>query len=88
MQNLIGLTRAAATSAITAAGLTVRTVTLGSSAAVRPGSVISESPAAGTVVAGGSAVDLVIRIQPHALDLNSDGSGDVCSSTTSRPGCG
>src|SRR5437773_2537078 len=58
--NVVGQTQATATRAITGAGLTVGTVTMQSSSTVASGSVISESPTAGTRVAIGSAVDLVV----------------------------
>src|SRR5438105_185043 len=58
--NVVGQTQAAATSAITSAGLTRGTVTQQSSTTVASGSVISQSPAAGTSVAKGSAVNLVV----------------------------
>ena len=58
--NVTGQTQAAATSAITGAGLTVGGVTQQSSSTVASGSVISQSPAAGTSVASGSAVSLVV----------------------------
>src|SRR5438445_227158 len=58
--NVVGQTQAAATSAITGAGLTAGTVTQQSSTTVASGNVISESPAAGTSVANGSAVSLVV----------------------------
>ncbi len=58
--NVVGDTQAAATTAITGAGLTVGTVTTQSSTTVPSGEVISESPAAGTSVASGSAVNLVV----------------------------
>src|SRR6266699_2335350 len=58
--NVVGQTQAAATSAITSAGLTAGTVTMQSSTTVASGNVISESPAAGTSVANGSAVNLVV----------------------------
>src|SRR5205807_7347754 len=58
--NVVGQTQAAATSAITSAGLTRGTVTQQSSTTVASGSVISESPAAGADVVRGSAVDLVV----------------------------
>jgi hypothetical protein len=57
--NVVGQTQAAATAAITSAGLVVGTVTQQSSNVVASGDVISESPAAGTSVASGSAVNLV-----------------------------
>ncbi|HME09854.1 MAG TPA: PASTA domain-containing protein, partial [Bryobacteraceae bacterium] len=58
--NVVGQTQAAATTAITGAGLVVGTVTTAASSTVPSGSVISESPAAGTKVNFGSAVNLVI----------------------------
>jgi probable HAF family extracellular repeat protein len=58
--NVVGQTQAAATTAITGAGLTVGTVTSQPSSTVAAGSVISESPAVGTSVSSGSAVNLVL----------------------------
>lgn len=58
--SVTGDTQAAATTSITGAGLVVGSVTAGSSPTVPLGEVISESPAAGTSVAPGSAVNLVI----------------------------
>ena len=58
--NVVGDTQAAASTAITGAGLTVGTVTPQSSSTVASGKVISESPAAATSVAKGSAVALVV----------------------------
>src|SRR4029079_8259562 len=55
---VVGLTPAAASSAITGAGLTVGTITTQTSATVPAGSVISSSPSAGTQVTVGSAVNL------------------------------
>src|SRR5207248_881817 len=52
--------QASATSAITSAGLTRGTVTQQSSTTVASGNVISESPAAGTSVARGAAISLVV----------------------------
>src|SRR5947207_2994372 len=62
--NVVGQMQAAATSAITSAGLTVGTVTMQSSTTVASGNVISESPTAGTRVASGSAVSLVVSSGP------------------------
>jgi hypothetical protein len=62
--NVVGLTQAAATSAITTAQLTLGTVTNASSPTVPMGSVISENPAAGTSVVAGSAVNLVVSSGP------------------------
>src|SRR5262245_47520376 len=58
--NVVNSTQAAATTAITTAGLTVGTVTTASSTTVPAGSVISQNPTAGTQVAVGSAVSLVV----------------------------
>ena len=62
--DVVGLTNAAATSAIAGAGLVVGIVTQAPSATVPAGSVISETPAAGTAVAAGSRVDLVVSSGP------------------------
>lgn len=58
--NVVGLTQAAATTAITSVGLIVGTVTTQFSSTVKAGVVISESPIASTSVISGSAVNLVI----------------------------
>jgi len=58
--NVVGLTQAAATSALTAAGLRLGMVTMQSSATVPTGSVISQSPAAGVIVLTAAAVDVAI----------------------------
>jgi len=62
--SVVGLTQAAATTAITGAGLVVGTVTTQESATAPAGSVISQNPAAGTSVASGSAVALVVSLGP------------------------
>ena len=62
--NVVGQTQAAATTAITNAGLVVGTLTTQLSATVPAGNVISQSPAAGALVASGSAVALVISSGP------------------------
>ncbi len=62
--NVVNLTQAAATTAITGANLVVGTVTQASSATVPAGSVISQNPAAGASVAPGSAVNLVVSTGP------------------------
>jgi len=60
--NVVGLTQAAAQTALTAAGLTVGTVTQANSTTVPIGSVMSQTPAAGTNVPPGSAVALVVSL--------------------------
>jgi len=72
--NVVGQTQAAATTAITGAGLVVGTVTTASSSTVPSGSVISESPVAGTQVNLGSAVNLVVSsgpaLKPQTITFN------------------
>jgi beta-lactam-binding protein with PASTA domain len=58
--NVVGMTQTAATSTLTSASLTVGTVTMASSVSTPAGLVISQSPASATMIALGSAVDLVI----------------------------
>src|SRR6185503_8272085 len=55
--NIVGMTDAAARSAIAAAQLAVGSVTTASSTTVPAGSTISQNPAAGTSVSAGSAVN-------------------------------
>jgi hypothetical protein len=62
--NVVGDTQAAATTAITGASLVVGTVTPATSGTVPSGDVISESPVSGTMVAAGSAVNLVVSVGP------------------------
>src|SRR6185436_6144522 len=76
---VVDLTQAAATTAITTAGLVVGTVTTAASATVPAGSVISQTPAAGISVAAGSVVNLVVSagLTTFKVDtvLFSDGAG-------------
>ena len=60
--NVVGDTLTAATTAITTAGLVVGTISYTSSGT--PGTVYSQSPASGTVVSPGTAVNLVITYPP------------------------
>jgi uncharacterized repeat protein (TIGR03803 family) len=57
---VVGVTQASATTAITGAGLVVGTVTAQSSSTVPSGEVISEVPSAGTNVTSGSPVNLTL----------------------------
>jgi beta-lactam-binding protein with PASTA domain len=80
--NVVGLTQAAATSAITGAGLTVGAVSTSSSSTVPSGNVISESPVAGTSVASGSAVSLVVSTGPASVAVpNVVGSTQAAATT-------
>jgi beta-lactam-binding protein with PASTA domain len=58
--NVSGLTQSVASSAITAAGLTVGTVTPSQELSVPVGAVFSQTPQPGAYVAGGSAVNLQV----------------------------
>jgi serine/threonine-protein kinase len=62
--DVVGKTESDADNAITAAGLVVGNTTTASSDSVPSGSVISQSPSAGTEVDDGSAVDLVVSTGP------------------------
>jgi len=70
--DVVGDLQADAATAIGAAGLTVGTITTALSGSVPSGHVLSQSPSAGTVVALGSAVDLVIAVTP-GLVIRIDG---------------
>src|SRR6185437_7612183 len=64
--DVVGLTQAAATTAITGAQLVVGTISQSSSMTVPAGSVISQNPAAGADVAVGSAIALTVSTGlPH-----------------------
>jgi hypothetical protein len=67
--NVVGDTQAAASAAITGAGLTVGTVTPQPSGSVAAGKVISENPTAATSVAKGSAVALVVSSGPPTYSV-------------------
>jgi len=86
--NVVGNTQAAATTAITAAGLVVGTVTTASSATVPAGSVISESPVAGTSVAQGSSVNLVVSSGPAQVAVPNVVGSTQAAATTAITGAG
>ncbi len=71
--NLVGQKQAAATTAITGAGLKLGNVTTQSSSTVTAGNVISQNPLAGASVTAGSAVNLVVSSGSVAGDVNGDG---------------
>ena len=62
--NVVGLTQAAATTAITDAKFTLGNVTHQDSNTVATGNVISQDPASGNPAAEGSPVNLVISSGP------------------------
>jgi beta-lactam-binding protein with PASTA domain len=65
--NVVNQTQAAATTSITNAGLTLGAVTSGFHPTIPNGSVISSSPVAGTLVAPGSAVAIVVSQGPAPI---------------------
>ncbi|MGD0345917.1 MAG: PASTA domain-containing protein [Terracidiphilus sp.] len=86
--NVVGDTQAAATTAITGAGLVVGTVTTASSPTVASGKVISESPSAGTSVASGSAVNLVVSTGPAQVAVPNVVGVTQAAATTAITGAG
>jgi hypothetical protein len=62
--NVVGLSQAAATTAITNAGLVLGTVSTANSNSVSTGNVISQSPVSGSSVAPNSAVNLTVSLGP------------------------
>src|SRR4029077_4594807 len=86
--NVVGQTQAAATTAITGAGLVVGTVTTASSPTVPSGSVISPSPGAGTAAAVGSAVNLVVSTGPALVAVPNVVGQTQAAATTAIAGAG
>jgi hypothetical protein len=86
--NVVGSTQAAATTAITSAGLKLGTVTMQSSATVTSGAVISESPAAGTSAASGSAVNLTVSSGPAMVAVPNVVGKTQVAATTAITGAG
>jgi hypothetical protein len=86
--NVVGDTQAAASTAITGAGLTVGTVTQASSATVASGNVISETPAAGTSAASGSSVALVVSTGPATVSIPNVVGDTQAAATTAITGAG
>ena len=83
--NVEGLTQDAATTAITAAKLTVGTVTQQTSNTVATGNVISQDPASGSSVAQGSPVNLVISSGPQMVTVpNVEGLTQAAATTAIR----
>jgi hypothetical protein len=75
--NVVGLTQAAASNAITGAGLTVGVMTTQDSTTVAAGNVISEGPLAGTRVTTQSPVNLVLAANRAICDPNGDARVDL-----------
>ncbi len=86
--NVVGLTQAAASTAITGVGLVVGTVTTASSSSVPSGDVISQDPVSGTSVNLGSAVDLVVSTGPAQVAVPNVVGMTQAAATTSITGAG
>jgi len=86
--NVVGELQAAATTAITAVGLTVGAVTQASSASVASGAVISETPAAASSVAKGSAVALVVSSGPPPVSVPNVVGDTQAAATSALTGAG
>ena len=84
--NVEGLTQDAATTAITAAKLTVGTVTQQTSNTVATGKVISQDPASGSSAAQGSPVSLVISSGPQMVTVPNVGGLTQDAATTAITG--
>jgi beta-lactam-binding protein with PASTA domain len=80
--NVEGLTQDAATTAITAAKLTVGSVTQQSSNTVATGKVISQDPASGSSLGQGSPVSLVISSGPPMVTVPNVGGLTQAAATT------
>ncbi|MGD1107272.1 MAG: PASTA domain-containing protein, partial [Terracidiphilus sp.] len=94
--NVVGLTQAAATAAITGAGLTLGTVSTASNNVVPTGSVAASNPAAGAQVSVGSAVRLLVSTgqaapptpNPLSFENNYFVTGDFASAGVQLRGTG
>jgi len=86
--SVVGDTQAAATAAITGAGLTLGTVTQASSATVASGSVISQTPAGGASAAGGASVALVVSSGPAPVAVPNVVGNTQAAATTAITGAG
>ena len=69
--DVVGMSEANAAAALAAQQLVTGNITQANSNTVPAGHVISQSPVANTIVARGSAVDLVISLGPAAVELTS-----------------
>ena len=84
MPDLAGQSRTQAAAAVAAAGLTVGSVMEAHSATVAAGSVVSQSPAAGTEVPPGLAVSFVVSLGPAPAEGEGEGEGEPVSADTAK----
>jgi hypothetical protein len=81
MPDLVGQPRAQAASAVTGAGLVLGTVTENYSDTVPAGSVMAQSPAAGTELPPGTTVSLVVSLGPEPI---AEGEGEAPNAETAK----
>ena len=86
--NVVGLTQAAATTAITGAGLTLGTVGTSSSSTVPTGNVISQLPLSGASAAPASAVNIVVSTGPAPVTVPNVVGLTQTAATTAITGAG
>jgi hypothetical protein len=86
--NVVGDSQAAATTAISGAGLTLGTVTMQASSTVTSGDVVSENPAAGASVAHSSAVAIVVSSGPATVAAPTVTGDTQAAATTALTGAG
>jgi hypothetical protein len=84
--NVVGDAQAAATTAITGAGLALGAVSMQSSATVASGNVISENPAAGASVTKGSGVALAVSSGPAMVSVPNVVGNTQAAATTAITG--
>lgn len=86
--NVVGQTQAGATATLTAAHLVVGLITQEYSATIPSGQVISQSPAAGLSVLGGSAVSLKVSKGPQPVTVPNVVGQNQATATTAITGAG
>lgn len=86
--NVVNKSLADATTSLTGAGLTVGTTSTQSSTTIASGNVISQDPSAGSSVASGSAVNLVLSSGPALVTVPNVVGSTVAAATTSLTNAG
>jgi beta-lactam-binding protein with PASTA domain len=86
--NVVNKSLADATTALSGAGLTVGTTSTQSSTTIASGNVISQDPSAGSSVASGSAVNLVLSSGPALVTVPNVVGSTVAAATTALTNVG
>jgi serine/threonine-protein kinase len=86
--DVTGQSRSAAEATLTAAGLNIGTVTQRSSSTQAPGTVISESPGAGSALAAGGKVNLTLAQAPTEVTVPNVVGKDEASAAAALGGAG